>query len=85
MGRRFPNNSLEIVNANKDDEGSYECVHTVGAGNMVTHELVIQYKPIMDENPQTILVQDNNQATVSCKAEGVPKPTYTWDRKVSLV
>lgn len=81
FGRRFPNNSLEIVNANKDDEGSYECLMTVGNGNKVTHQLVIQYKPVMDENPQTIEVQENQNVQLNCKAEGVPKPTYTWERK----
>ena len=83
FGRRFPNNSLEIVNVNKDDEGSYECQLTTGSGNMLTHQLVIQYKPVMDQNPQTIVAIDNSQVTVGCKAEGVPKPSYTWDRKVS--
>ena len=84
FGARFPNNSLEIVNANKDDEGSYECQVTIGAGNKVTHQLVIQYKPIMDQNPQTIEVMENTEVNLSCKAEGVPKPSYTWERKVSV-
>lgn len=74
IGRRFLNNSLEILNVNKEDEGSYECMHTVGAGNMVTHKLVIQNKPTMDQNSQTSTVLDNNQMTGNCKAEGVPKP-----------
>lgn len=84
FGRRFKNNSLEIVNANKDDEGDYVCQLTAGAGETVVHKLVIQYKPVMDENPETLTVLENTEAKLECKAEGVPAPRYTWERKVSL-
>lgn len=88
FGKRYENNSIEIVNANKDDEGSYECLLTIDNGSgvftKVTHQLVIQYKPVMDTNPQVMEVLENNVVTIACQADGVPKPNYTWERKVRL-
>jgi len=86
FGKRFENNSIEIVNANKDDEGMYECMLTIdnnsGIFNTVVHQLVIQYKPIIkDASPQLISIVENADVTISCNAEGVPKPSYTWERK----
>jgi len=81
FGVRYPNNSLEIVNANKDDQGQYRCTVTVGSGSSIEHTLSIQFKPEMDQNPENIDVLENQDATIACKAEGLPAPTYVWERK----
>jgi len=87
FGKRFENNSIEIVNANKDDEGTYECLLTMGQESTKTkieHTLVIQYKPVMDTNPQKIEVLEKNLVTIGCEAKGVPEPKYSWERKGKL-
>ncbi|KAE8592322.1 hypothetical protein XENTR_v10018729 [Xenopus tropicalis] len=62
--------------------GKYICIVTLPSvpGLSVSKELeiIVKGKPELSVSSKSIYVQENNLATVTCKALAHPKPTITW-------
>ncbi|KAK4337444.1 hypothetical protein RND71_043648 [Anisodus tanguticus] len=80
IGSRFPNNSIEIINANKEDEGTYTCQLATGQGTIIKHTLKILYKPSITNTNDAINVIEGNTIKLSCETDGQPEPAILWER-----
>ncbi|XP_022808570.1 B-cell receptor CD22-like, partial [Stylophora pistillata] len=72
---------LTIKNAQKGTAGQYSCDGTngVGTGERKTAFLLVNYKPqLVTVTPDPAEVELGQSITLTCEADGFPKPSYSW-------
>eukprot|EP00118_Oscarella_pearsei_P016938 m.165733 g.165733 ORF g.165733 m.165733 type:complete len:5158 (+) comp38902_c0_seq1:154-15627(+) len=74
--------SLEINNAQIDDDGVYACEATNDAGvDTAVRYLNVQYEPVMTKRPESRQVVVDQCVVFECNGDGNPKPVVFWERK----
>jgi len=69
--------------ADRQDNGIYTCVasNSIGTGENATAYLVVEYAPTITEKPKAQMIVDiGSTVTLTCRAEGVPKPDIIWTK-----
>ncbi|PFX11217.1 Hemicentin-1 [Stylophora pistillata] len=72
---------LTIKKAQKGTAGQYSCDGTngVGTGERKTAFLLVNYKPrLVTVTPDPADVELGQSITLTCEADGFPKPSYSW-------
>jgi len=76
--------SLKITNVQQEDKGHYMCqvntdpmVSKVGYLDVVVPPEIID----SDSSPSTVNIRENYNASLSCKATGIPDPEIIWKRE----
>ncbi|KAL9964644.1 hypothetical protein ACROYT_G028318 [Oculina patagonica] len=68
-------------NVNRSDTGWYSCTGTniLGEGPPAKAHLLVKYRPqITDVLQRVYTVNETNNISMACHADGVPQPTITW-------
>ncbi|XP_073256452.1 uncharacterized protein [Porites lutea] len=81
-----PTTTLTIGSVERKDEGWYGCLGTnsLGDGPPAKAQLLIKRKPKIDYFPKSVYtVNETNNITMVCGADGVPRPTITWKKMSS--
>ncbi|XP_073256074.1 protein turtle homolog B-like [Porites lutea] len=81
-----PTTTLRRGPVQRKDEGWYGCVGTnsLGDGPPAKAQLLIKRKPTIDYFPKSVYtVNETNNITMVCGADGVPRPTITWKKMSS--
>ncbi|CAH3167452.1 unnamed protein product [Pocillopora meandrina] len=72
---------LTIKNAKKGSAGQYSCdgTNAVGTGDRKSAFLLVNYAPQqVTVNPNPAVVELGQSLTLTCQADGFPKPSYSW-------
>lgn len=76
--------TLQIKDVQAEDKGYYMCqVNTDPMISMTGHLDVVVPPTIIDEesSPSTVSIREKHNASLICKATGVPYPNITWRRE----
>ena len=74
------NASYAVASAQPGDAGTYR-VHvsnSVGSVDSATASLVVQYAPVITEQPQSLVATTRQTISFSVAASGVPAPSFQW-------
>ncbi|XP_066268261.1 protein amalgam-like [Branchiostoma lanceolatum] len=76
--------TLKILNLNKEDAGQYEFQATYDDSTVLDSiaTLIVSYQPTITDvtaSPASN-VMEGDDLTLTCAADGVPAPTYTWTK-----
>ncbi|XP_053377718.1 uncharacterized protein LOC123530345 [Mercenaria mercenaria] len=72
---------LSITNVQESDAGKYECTgqNTESTQKATkTFHVTVESAPVWVQEPVDVEARINGDATFVCKADGDPKPDYTW-------
>ncbi|XP_020608169.1 roundabout homolog 1-like [Orbicella faveolata] len=74
--------NLTITHVNRTDSGEYRCVASNELGNDTSNvaTLDVQYPPEITVHPEAETKSEEENVTLSCKADGNPVPTMSWTR-----
>ncbi|CAI5440102.1 unnamed protein product [Caenorhabditis angaria] len=73
--------TLTIKNVDEADRGNYSCQVNTDPPQIVSGNLDVKVPPqIARKNPTDYIIQEGDNVTMLCRAEGNPKPTVTWRR-----
>ena len=82
-GATEPTYVIEAVTL-QDDGARFRCVVTNEAGSATSREAVLHVlapvAPTITTEPQDLTVLEGDRAVFSCRADGLPAPTYRWQR-----
>ncbi|PVD21525.1 hypothetical protein C0Q70_17323 [Pomacea canaliculata] len=72
---------ISISNLQPEDQGSYQCVASNTAGEDYSEGILTYTEaPRIREYEHKVLVAAGGQATLTCKADGIPPPHINWFR-----
>jgi len=80
--------TLQLKDVQTSDEARYECQIIVGVNNKVTRSLYLSVNEppvINDESTRSVVVNENNPATLECSARGIPPPRIEWRRENNAI
>ncbi|KAK7082429.1 Protein sidekick-2 [Halocaridina rubra] len=74
------NGSLAISSVQVNDTGMFQCLASNAAGETLAYTWlkVKTSAPVMVVAPENRTALDGQDATISCRAEGAPRPNITW-------
>ncbi|XP_078585105.1 protein amalgam-like isoform X1 [Branchiostoma floridae x Branchiostoma japonicum] len=75
--------TLKILNVNKEDAGQYEFQPSYDDGTVLDSiaTLVVTYQPtITGVTASSDAVNEGDDLTLTCSADGIPAPTFTWSK-----
>ncbi|XP_037072288.1 protein amalgam-like [Pollicipes pollicipes] len=79
--------NLVINDVMARDSGNYECMITSNPPVSLKHSVQVQYAPVVTTRPEggVLVVEEGQQVTLACEADGRPEPTVTWTKMEGLL